>query len=897
MDQASALHASGRLIDAERIYRKILDADPAPQPQLLYLLGLVSLQLGRATDAWSFGRRSLEAQPGNAAALALLGFAATAMGRLERAIDCFDQSLHIQPDLVAALHARGDAQRQLGKFRDAAASYDRALLAGGVSIPLLLERAEVMLLSGQAQVALADFERILAHEKDNGRAQFGRAASLRAVGRRVEAIQAYELIVARQPHDLGALHNLGTVQMELERHEAAILTFDRVLALDPPKEALVKALHNRANALHGLGRNADAMEWYDRALDVNDRSTETQVAKGVALADLGRHEDALACYAQALRLDPSSSFALISRGNSLLKLARHEEALASFEQALLAAPHNADALSGCGVALRHLWRLDPALKSLEAAVAAAPSHAIALNNCGLVARDLRRYTEAIGYFERAIAAKPAFVGAMANLADLFQDLKRYDDAVRVLERVVIADPDFENVLGYLFRAKANLCDWADYESQRQVLIEAVRSGKRAADPLTFLAVTDEAAGQLQCARASIPVYATQLSRLWARERYRHERIRIAYVSADYRDHPVSQLLIGILEGHDRSRFETFGVSLRRDPRQGSMRCRIERACDGFWECCDDSDASVAAQLRAAEIDIVVDLTGHTAGRRYGILARRPAPVHVNFLGYTGTMGADHIDYIIADSLAIPEEMERHYSERIVRLPGTYLPNDDKQPIDECTPSRAELGLPEHAFVFCAFNNPIKFAPDRFQAWMRILLETDDSCLWLRDGPAAMMSNLCAQARHAGVSPDRLVFASSTKETARHLARYRCADLFLDTFPYNAHATARDALWAGLPVLTSMGQAFASRVAGSLLSALGLPDLIAADTDQYVSTAVRLVREPRLLAALRDRLRHAIRGGGAFDTGLYVGHLESAFKAMTERTESALSPAGTAAFLS
>lgn len=376
--------------------------------------------------------------------------------------------------------------------------------------------------------------------------------------------------------------------------------------------------------------------------------------------------------------------------------------------------------------------------------------------------------------------------------------------------------------------------------------------------------------------------------LWAGEIYRHERIRVAYLSADFHEHATTHLMAGLFEHHDRERFEITAVSFGPD-RQDAMRQRVAAACDRFLDVRGRRDAEVAGMLRALEIDIAVDLKGHTQGNRAGILAHRPAPVQINYLGMPATMGAGYIDYLIADPRVIPPAEFPHYAEQILYLPDSYQATDDTRAIAAHTPSRAELALPEDGFVFCCFNNSYKITPDLFALWMRLLGAIPGSVLWLLDDNPAATRNLCAAAQRHGIAPERLVFAPRI-DAAAHLARHRRADLFLDTLPYNAHTTASDALWSGLPVLTCAGRTFAGRVAASLLHAVGLPELITRDHAGYAALALALARDPGRLAALRTRLAQQRTSSPLFGTDRFRRHLEAAYVTLRERQRRGEPPA-------
>jgi predicted O-linked N-acetylglucosamine transferase (SPINDLY family) len=369
-----------------------------------------------------------------------------------------------------------------------------------------------------------------------------------------------------------------------------------------------------------------------------------------------------------------------------------------------------------------------------------------------------------------------------------------------------------------------------------------------------------------------------------------ERIRVAYLSADFHAHATAYLMAGVLEQHDRSRFEVYAVSFRKS--DGSeMRARVENACEHFIDVCDMSDREVAVLLRAHRIDIAIDLKGFTRDARTGILAFRPAPIQVNYLGYPCTMGAGYIDYLIADEIVVPKDEHPNYSEKIVYLPDTYQCNDSKRTIAGVVPSRSDAGLPETGFVFCSFNNNYKIAPQIFDIWMRLLKETEGSVLWLLESNPAAARNLRREAEARGVARERLIFAPWCANQADHLARISLGDLFLDTLPCCAHTTASDALWAGVPVLTCTGNTFAGRVAASLLNAVGLPEMVTHSLAEYEARALRLARDPAAMTELKAKLARNRTTYPLFDTVRFTRHMEAAYTRMWERYASGHPPAG------
>ena len=673
--------------------------------------------------------------------------------------------------------------------------------------------------------------------------------------------------------------NLGVALLALHRPAEALECCDRALALKPQYP---EALCNRGHACCALDRPDEGLAGYDRAIALAPGFYDAHAGRAKALSSLGRHREALASCERALELDARNVDAWCQRGGLLLRLKRPGEALEAFDRALSLSPDSAEAHNNRGTALRALKRPQEALAAYECALRLRPQFAEVFCNVANIGLDAGRYEEALGHCDRALIIRPDFLDALNIQGTTLRALRRYEEAAAVYEKILAKDPRFGQALSHLLVSRAQVCNWSEREAQASRIIEQVAAGENASAPHAFLWICDSAPLQLACARLYSEAEFPAAAPLGRGEPYRHERLRIGYLSADFSDHPVAHLIAGVLERHDKDRFETFGLSLSQDPAGDPMHRRLRCAFEHFHDAGGEVDVEVAAWLRKAEIDILVDLTGHTRGGRLGILAHRPAPLQVNFLGFTGTSGAGYVDYLIGDAVAIPEGQDENFSEHIIRMPHAFLPNDDRQSIATETPRRADLGLPPEGIVFCAFNNTYKINPQMFDIWMKLLRETPGSVLWLRAGAGAARTNLAREARIRGVNPDRLVFASRVASMDAHLARYRQADLFLDTLPYGAHATARDALWAGLPVLTCTGGAFATRVAASLLTGLGLSELVTQNLDEYAGRALALVHSPARLAELHARLAHQRAACPTFDTDLYRNHLEAAYLALAER---------------
>ncbi|MFN8701431.1 MAG: tetratricopeptide repeat protein [Rhodospirillales bacterium] len=687
-------------------------------------------------------------------------------------------------------------------------------------------------------------------------AKLQQAVALHQSGKLAEASNLYREVLRVEPQNFDALHLSGVAARAQGNAAVAVDLIGRALARVKGRSAA--ANYNLGNALGDLGRHAETLAAVEKALALEPNYAEAHHLRAVALRHLGRSDDAIAACAKAIALAPKAAYAYNEMGVILAGLERHEEALGHYERALACDPRHLHATHNRGVALRMLGRAD----------------------------------EALAAYKQALALKPDFAEAVASLAILQQLLKRPVDAAASYERLLALAPDYDFALGSMLSERLLACDWRDYDELCARIADATRAGKRADKPFTLMAFSDDPALHLQSARifaaSRYTRAAAAASPLAARAPSPGKRLKIAYISADFRDHAVAYLIANLFEAHDRSRFEIHGISVGPDS-DGAMRKRLVATFDDFADMRTKNDIEIAAFMRGRDYDIVVDLMGYTADARTGVLARRVAPVQVNYLGYPGTMGADFIDYILVDPTVAPPGSDAHFAEKIVRLPHSYQANDTKRIVAPQAPTRAQAGLPESAFVFCCFNNAWKISPGIFALWMRLLRRIEGSVLWLLATNDAAVANLRAAASGHGIDPARLVFAPHAKH-AEHLARHVLADLFIDTFPYNAHTTASDALWMGIPLLTYAGRSFPARVAASLLRSVGMPEMLMPSLDAYEAEAVSLAATPARLAALRAKLAQNRDRAPLFDIDLFRRGIESAYETMQARAASGQAPA-------
>ena len=688
--------------------------------------------------------------------------------------------------------------------------------------------------------------------------------------------------------DVQAWYQAGFEYQQATQLDLALTAYQKVLHHQPDH---FNAANMLATVLVQLGRNAEAVRAFDRVLSLDASYAITYHNRAVALENLGRQDEALAGYSRAIELDPNYVSAYLSRGNLRLTLHRLPEALEDFERALELSPTHVELYDRRGVVLSRLKQHKKAIDSYTQAIALDSGVVSAYNNRAIAWSDLEQWDRAIADYTQAIALQPTMASPYNNRGNLYRVLKRYPEAIADFDQTLRLQADYPSALIMAAHSRALAADWA----QLPLLIERLKTQLLETDvvsvPFPVLALLDEPEALRQCAHTYTlnkhPLNNNALCAPTDRVQRHDGRIRIAYLSADLYNHATAFLMAELFERHDRTRFDVFAYSFGPD-RHDAMRERVERAFEHFYDVATWSDEQIARHMRAQGIAIAIDLKGYTGDSRTNILAWKPAPIAVNYIGYPGTMGAEYIDYIIADHTLIPPEYESCYTEQVVRLPDSYQPNDRQRRVAEYTPTRTELGLPENGFVFCCFNNNYKILPPMFDIWMRLLLQTPNSVLWLLKDNDEAEKNLRKEAEQRGVAPERLIFAGRA-QLPEHLARHKQADLFLDTLPYNAHTTTSDALWVGLPVLTCMGKSFAARVAASLLRAVGMPELVTHSLAEYERLALELTRNPERLQAIHNSLIANRDTCALFDTERYVRYLEQAYERMFARAEQGLPP--------
>ncbi len=751
----------------------------------------------------------------------------------------------------------------------------------------LFRQGQKLLEAKRAGEAQTCFDRALALHPGSCELWNAYGALLADHGRPAEAIQAYDRACALAPTDPAPLYNRGNALQQLNRHALAVESYDTALGRDP---GLIAAWNNRGTSLLALQKHDEALTSFQRVLQSHPAAAQVWNNCGIALAGLNRQDEALAAYDQAGVHDPGFARAWDNRGMLLRAMARPDDALASHERALASDPNLASAWFNRGNVLRESRRGRDALASYERGLAIQPFHTAGWINRAIALRDLKQIEEALASYGRALEFEPDCTEALYGRGlTAWVEKQDYGSALADLERAVQLDPDFPYAAGALLLVRQYGGDWRDFDADAARIDAGVRAGKPVAEPFLYQAISSAPADLQAC------------SVIHARHRYPQGpatpalaprakgKIRIGYVSGEFREQATAYLTAGLYEAHDRSRFDVTGFD-NGGSDHSALRQRLDASFDALVDIAGLSDAQAAQAIAARGIDILVNLNGYFGDHRMGVFAQRPAPIQVNYLGFPATLGAPYIDYILADRIVIPPGEEGFYTEQVVRLPHSYQINDSRRAIAKDIPTPAQCGLPQNGFVFCNFNTSYKLTPDTFASWMRILQQTPNSVLWLLEGIPQFAENLRQQAARAGIAADRLIFAPLVPLDA-HLARLGLADLSLDSLPYNAHTTASDALWAAVPLITLQGRAFAGRVAASLLHAIGLSDLITYSAQDYEALAVRLAKDTAALNSLRARLANNRLTTPLFDTIGFTRQIEAAYETMVANHARGLPPRG------
>jgi len=833
----------------------------------LYQQGLKLHKSGKVELACQVYTLVLNANPEHSMANHNMGALAVDIGKVEEALPFFEAALEANADVAQFWVSYIDALINVGRIADAQAVFGQAKNNGaqGDGFDKLEHRLkdagqeplEANQIASEPQPKLPN---ILDGLKLDQAIKLAKKQAKEDSPE--EAKRIYQDILTKFPKNKRALDGLtGLIGKPIGRVSKA---------QNPPQDQLQSLIN-----LYSQGQLQQALQQAETLVQQYPNSSVLLNIQGAVLKGLGQLDLSVDAFNKALAIKPDYADAHYNMGLVLQEQGKLEEAIEAYNKALAIKPDYAELYNNMGNALKEQGKLEEAIEAFNKALAIKPDHAFAYSNMGIALQEHGKLEEAIESYNKAIAIKPDYADSYCCMGVALQEQGKLEEAIKAYRKALAIKPDYDVARAQKLHVQAHICDW-DSMAKEIGLLPRLGVSKDYVEPFTMLSLED--APERHRRRSELYVatkYPQRTRSKWTRPSQKPKKLKIGYFSADFHNHATMCLMAQIFAAHDHEHFEVYAYSYGPD-NYDEMRQKLITDVDKFYDVRNKSDAEIVDLARADNLDIAIDLKGYTKDERLSLFSRCLAPVQISYLGYPGTLGADFIDYIVADPTLIPKAKCGYYTEQVIYLPHTYQPTDNKRPISGKVMNREEHGLSSNNFVFCCFNQNYKISPKEFDIWMRLLSKVEGSVLWLLQSNEWAEQNLKHQAEARGVSSKRLIFADKIPQ-AKHLARQQLADLFLDTFNCNAHTTTSDALWAGLPVVTKLGEGFAARVAGSLLNAIGLPELITTTEHEYEDLILELATNPTRLAEVKKKLATNRISQPLFNTELYTKHLENGYQ--------------------
>ena len=855
-----------------------------PESAILHnIIGACHYSLKNFESAIDSYRNAISIDPMYAKAYYNLADVYHNQGLLDESVKTYEESIKIDPQFADSYNNIGNVYRELGNFDKAIESYKKTISLKPDYVEALYSLSLVFLEIENLDLMIEYSNKVLELEPKLPEVHNRLGFALLELGELNDAVFSFQRAIKINPNYSEAHNNLGNTLNDLDELNSAINSYKKAIEINPD----FPTYHNNlGNTFKKLGQVDNAVIAFKEALKHNPDNPDSLNNLGVALIEIDNINEAAKCFENAIKANPDYAEAYNNLGTVYKKLDKLDAAIQHYESALNLNPDYSDAHNNYGLIQKKLGKLDEAILSFENALAIDPNNVDTLNNLGSTFDELEQLDLAIQYYQNALKIKPDFAEVYNNLGHIFCKLDEYQNAVDVYQNALEIKPNIDYILGNLLSAKMNCCDWDNLDNFIDRIPE--KAGEiKVIDTFTLFGLLDKPMLAKNTTQLRMSSEHPLNNSLPLDNRYdKHQKIRIGYFSGDFREHPVAYLTAGLYEAHDREHFEIHAFSLGPDTKD-AMNLRIKAGVDHFHHVQSKSHKEIVELARSLEIDIAVDLAGLTAKSRTDVFAMSAAPIQLSYLGWLGTMGADYYDYLIADSVMIPEENQKYYTEKIVYLPSFQV-NDSKDLPPDIVMTRKDVGLPEEGFVFCCFNNTYKFTPTTFDSWARILGKVDKSVLIVYANNDLSKTNLTKEIVQRGVAADRLIFGDSL-DRPKYLARYRVADLFLDTQPYNAGTTASDALKMGLPMLTLKGQSYQSRMGASILNAVNLPELIANTPEEYEATAIEIATNSDKLKAIKNNLARNLSTAPLYNTALFTKNLETAYTEMYEKYHKGLEP--------
>ena len=873
--QAAQLHHNGNLHDAEPIYKDILEMHGL-HTGANTMLGIIYIQTERENEGLKLLKVSLNQDAKQFWAHNALGVGLLNLKQYKLAASSFNRAIDINSSYVDAYFNLGKTQRELGLPIEAITSYSKCIELDKNYANALNNKGTIFLEDlKDYNKSLENFQQFIKLMPNSHLGHNNLGATLYKLEQYDGAINCYDRAIQIKPDDIQAYLNRGIALEKLKRYEEAIKCYDQIIILKPEKE---EAYLNRGAALEKLKRYDEAIKSYKNAIRLKYDNDKAYFNLGIIYSKLKRYDESQKFYEKALQLRDDPKEEVFLNDN-------YEEQIIKYKNEINLDPDNAKAHLKIGDIFRKLGRVDDAVQSYDLAIKIRPDFVQAHINRGIIFIKLNCHTEAIINFSYAIEIEPNNVQALVLRSSANKEIGNHVEAIKDDERASLLKPDMPYLLGGLLDSRMKICNWDNFDSQRNELTKKIENEEHVIGPFLAIAYFEN------------PQLHKNVTELYNKKNYplnksfpkiknfpSHKKIRIGYFSGDFRNHPVSILTAELFELHDSDKFEIYAFSY--GPKDFFTE-RLEKSFDEFIDIEKMPDSDVVLLGRKMEIDIAVDLGGYSGDERVGIFARKVAPIQLSYIGYLGTMGSEYYDYLLADKHIIPKVMRKCFSEKIIYLPSFQV-NDNKKIFPDTIFTRENLGLPKTGFVFCCFNNNYKILPTTFDSWMRILGRVESSVLFLYAPNEKVKKNLQKEAVARGINADRLIFGA-TVSMSDYLARYRNADLFLDTSPYNAGATASDALRSELPLITLTGSSFASRHAASILNAVGLPELITESKEEYELLAIELATNSKKFSEIKTKLAMNLSDSLLLDTKLFSRNIEGAYQKIYKRYQDGLAP--------
>ena len=836
------------------------------------ILGASRAQIGMFEDAIKSYKNAISLNPNSAQLWSNLAISLNDLGKFNDALEAHKKSITLNPNDADSYYNFGICLNDQGKFDEAIGVYKKAISLKPNYADAYFNMGDIFKKQGKIEETIEAYEKSISLKPDYVEAYFNIGNIFKDQGKLKHAFTAYNKALSIRPDFAEVYNNLGIVLKRQGKFNEAINAYKKCISYKPN---YAEAYSNMGNALKDLGKLDKSIKAYKKSISLKPEYAEAHNNLGLAFVKENKFEKAIKAYKKSIFLKPEYAEAYSNMGNVFKDQGKLDEAIKAHKKSILLKPEYVEAYINMGNALLDKNLFDQAISVYNKALSLKPNYAKAYNNIAVALKEQNKFSEAINSLQKAILLKPDYAEANFNLANIYKDQGKIQKGIDTYKKALLINPNYEIARAEKLHQLAYICDWKNIEEDSK-FIPLLGNNKQFISPFSILALEDapnrHRIRSEKYVKARHPKNILPFKKISIKTK---KRIRIGYFSADFREHPVAYLIAKVLEQHNRSEFEVFGYSLY-DDKHCDFRQRLVKAFDYFTKIQGMSNIDKVIRVRQDNLDIAVDLTGYTEHNCSEIFGYRVAPIQINYLGYPGTTGSINFDYIIADKFLIPPENQKYFSEKPIYLPNTYMPTDNTREISKNYLSKKECNLPEDSFVFCCFNNNYKITSVEFDIWMRLLSKIEKSVLWLRKFNDISEINLKKEALKRNIDSSRIIFAERVP-MRDHLARYQLADLFLDTFNFNAHATASEALWAGLPVITKVGKGFASRVAGSLLNAIDLPELITNNEREYEALILELATNPRKLLKIKEKLSTNRLSKPLFNTEMYTIDLENGYK--------------------